>query len=280
MRYSIFCTIGYTVFTLNRFLSADSIVPDPANPQSYNRYSYVNNNPINLVDPSGHFSCQIGNDGESAGVSVTECEDWVNQALTILGITETGMEIVENFWRADEDYGITIMIGGTFLGENINELLASSANFIFQTIYLKPENIKAEDGFINLLDPENWDNILPFAHEAIHAGQGFHTAASLLGEADAFRAEYELVKEMNALISNYNNAQDEGGSTINLLAQHPLAVSANSLGNDLMPWWSEDELKKFGEASIVYKHFPIYGIGRGGISWQSGDWFYTPGLGW
>lgn len=35
-------------------VSADTIVPDPGNPQAWNRYSYVNNNPINLTDPSGH----------------------------------------------------------------------------------------------------------------------------------------------------------------------------------------------------------------------------------
>ncbi len=39
---------------LNRFISADTIVPDPANPQSFNRYSYVLNNPIRYTDPSGH----------------------------------------------------------------------------------------------------------------------------------------------------------------------------------------------------------------------------------
>lgn len=39
---------------LNRFISADTIVPDPTNPQSLNRYSYALNNPIRYSDPSGH----------------------------------------------------------------------------------------------------------------------------------------------------------------------------------------------------------------------------------
>lgn len=37
-----------------RFLTPDSIVPDPTNPQSLNRYSYVLNNPLLYSDPSGH----------------------------------------------------------------------------------------------------------------------------------------------------------------------------------------------------------------------------------
>lgn len=39
-----------------RFASADTLVPDPANPLSYNRFSYVENRPIAFVDPTGHFS--------------------------------------------------------------------------------------------------------------------------------------------------------------------------------------------------------------------------------
>jgi len=40
---------------LNRFISADTIVPDPANPQDLNRYSYVRNSPLVYVDPTGHY---------------------------------------------------------------------------------------------------------------------------------------------------------------------------------------------------------------------------------
>lgn len=41
---------------LGRFLSADTIVPGAGNPQTFNRYAYVNNNPLRLIDPSGHCS--------------------------------------------------------------------------------------------------------------------------------------------------------------------------------------------------------------------------------
>jgi len=36
-----------------RFLSPDPTIPDPGFTQSYNRYSYVNNNPLTFTDPTG-----------------------------------------------------------------------------------------------------------------------------------------------------------------------------------------------------------------------------------
>ncbi len=39
---------------IGRFLSADTIIQAPHDSQSYNRYSYVRNNPLVFTDPSGH----------------------------------------------------------------------------------------------------------------------------------------------------------------------------------------------------------------------------------
>lgn len=55
---------------LARFVSADTIVPQPFNPQSLNRYSYVRNNPLLLIDPDGHddyYCCGGGGGGWGGG---------------------------------------------------------------------------------------------------------------------------------------------------------------------------------------------------------------------
>ncbi|MBI4492350.1 MAG: RHS repeat-associated core domain-containing protein, partial [Chloroflexi bacterium] len=40
---------------LGRFVQPDSIVPEPGSPQALNRYSYARNNPLNRLDPTGHW---------------------------------------------------------------------------------------------------------------------------------------------------------------------------------------------------------------------------------
>jgi len=43
---------------VSRFVQPDPVVPEPGDPQSWNRYSFVRNNPFNRVDPTG--SLDIG----------------------------------------------------------------------------------------------------------------------------------------------------------------------------------------------------------------------------
>ena len=51
---------------IGRFLAADTLVPGAGNPQSLNRYSYVLNNALKYVDPSGHANV--------CGATNTECD--------------------------------------------------------------------------------------------------------------------------------------------------------------------------------------------------------------
>jgi RHS repeat-associated protein len=97
----VFMNARFYLASTGRFLSADTIVPDPMNPQSYNRYPYVYNNPTRYTDPSGH--CAAGDDdcwlylenhfcqnigcsveGWSSRVIVNENSIWTLQELTTL----------------------------------------------------------------------------------------------------------------------------------------------------------------------------------------------------
>ncbi|MBI4306821.1 MAG: RHS repeat-associated core domain-containing protein [Chloroflexi bacterium] len=54
---------------LGRFISPDSLVPDPYDPRNYNRFAYVMNNPLKHIDPSGN-RCIAIDEGDG---SVPDC---------------------------------------------------------------------------------------------------------------------------------------------------------------------------------------------------------------
>jgi hypothetical protein len=58
-------------------VQADTLVPDLFNPQSLNRYSYVLNNPLKYVDPSGHWVVEDPDDPAPGG-AVTDPGDAID----------------------------------------------------------------------------------------------------------------------------------------------------------------------------------------------------------
>lgn len=72
---------------LGQFLSADSIVPSLARPQSFDRYSYVENDPINFADPSGHMRALV--EYRKLGISETPGVPTVEEAFA--GLVEAGL---------------------------------------------------------------------------------------------------------------------------------------------------------------------------------------------
>jgi RHS repeat-associated protein len=57
---------------IGRFLSPDTIVPAPGDPQSLNRYAYVLNNPLRYTDPTGHAWALPDNDGITTPVGILD----------------------------------------------------------------------------------------------------------------------------------------------------------------------------------------------------------------
>ena len=70
--------------TIGRFLSADPHIQDPYDSQSYNRYTYVKNNPLKYTDPSGFFFKKL----------FKKIKKWIKPIIAIaVGILTAGLGV-------------------------------------------------------------------------------------------------------------------------------------------------------------------------------------------
>ncbi len=64
----------YYSAVLGRFVSPDSIVPDPSSSGGFNRYRYTRNNPLRYTDPSGHICDEGGSMDVDKMLIYTPCD--------------------------------------------------------------------------------------------------------------------------------------------------------------------------------------------------------------
>lgn len=80
-----------------RFTSPDPVVPDAGYGPSWNRYSYVYNNPLRYTDPSGHYP--IGTDGSYYGFwggLFAQSLSWFSDSTTRFFLTGDGRATLSN----------------------------------------------------------------------------------------------------------------------------------------------------------------------------------------
>ncbi|HEV2272336.1 MAG TPA: RHS repeat-associated core domain-containing protein [Steroidobacteraceae bacterium] len=99
-----------------RFLSADPSIPDPMDPQSYNRYSYTRNNPLTYTDPSGFADDCKGGDPCMGGSSDDQIMKMEGFVTVYSGSTYTYVTDQEN---AQGPGGGTQTVTDVFQGNSI-----------------------------------------------------------------------------------------------------------------------------------------------------------------
>lgn len=86
---------------IGRFISADTIVPNPTIPQSFNRFAYTRNNPVKYIDETGHEESVynpnelVGDDGEVIkGSMLDELDQTIESLQAIDDILHYGPQVL------------------------------------------------------------------------------------------------------------------------------------------------------------------------------------------
>jgi len=169
---------------IGRFVQADSIVPQPGNPQALNRYSYVLNNPVRYTDPTGRWVFeQTPNDPRITppawpypairSVSPPPEPPVLGPALEILDQTPTGQLIVQ--------FALTHDINVWFVNP-FNSGAVPWGTWIILPPALRSRSAMREPGAVQLI-----------AHELVHAMQN-------VAQGNQRPLHYSLYREVEAYI--------------------------------------------------------------------------------
>ncbi len=156
-----YATHRYYSSRLGRFTSADPLKGNVRNPQSLNRYTYVLNNPCNLIDPSGLCDVVAGglnNSPASQAIANFAGSIGADDAYPFSSGGVAGG--LGNFMAGSQDANAVLTnaildaYSQTPQGQQVNLFLFSGSAQIFQNIYSSlPKQVQGAIGNITYLSP-------------------------------------------------------------------------------------------------------------------------------
>ncbi|QYM77620.1 hypothetical protein K0B96_09800 [Horticoccus luteus] len=93
---------------LGRFLSADAVVDDAGDSQSFNRYSYVSNNPLTFTDPTGYWKAWTEGIGQVVQIAAAYYTAGLSSAA---GLSYSASEAISAASSASVGYTINGNVG-------------------------------------------------------------------------------------------------------------------------------------------------------------------------
>jgi RHS repeat-associated protein len=213
---------------ISNFSQPDSTIPNFANPQDLNRYSYVSNNPVNFSDPSGHWACiddQVcGNPGivspppgsgsGGGGGGEGNKSSKKDEKKFYCDLRPENCEDREQ-WEIDAlrklyDAGkMSSMIVDAIFYNNIRIKTGSCESF-----FTNADACWDIPGMITRVDmtvivegdqdslPADKQRLALIAHESWHLMQGLSVAASKYGELEAWKVQMVVLQELRAPVTD------------------------------------------------------------------------------
>ena len=117
--------LDYAVFRfassgLARFMSPDPLAGNILSPQSLNRYAYVTNDPVNMIDPlglaGGNWKCRILNTGNCAGGNYAGWTSNATAGMGAPGCALDGQTVDCGLTHVAEDFGGIATLCYSFMG--------------------------------------------------------------------------------------------------------------------------------------------------------------------
>jgi RHS repeat-associated protein len=189
---------------LNQFSQPDTIIPNPANPQSYNRYSYGLNNPLRYTDPSGHVACVGNNFDDGPQCKVNPASSWYYTGISKGKYSSAEQGILEDLIRKG---GTTTQHAAKYIVTNSKHLIVhggligrTGAHWTLSgDIAIDPRQgntvLKSLDEVQQLPNYNYFYVLAVITEEAKHLEQPLAVRLSVYGEHEGWKTKYSALKE-------------------------------------------------------------------------------------